>query len=96
MEQSLVKLGKIVATICFASFSTTSSAADLAQPKSEIILTVSGGIASTNADDTAVFDLDMIKELGTTSIETTTIWTTWCGSLGVLWRDCHPRLRGEP
>ena len=75
MEQSLLKLGKIAATICFASFSTTSHAADLAQPKSEIILTVSGGIASTNDNDTAVFDLDMIKELGMTSIETTTIWT---------------------
>lgn len=43
--------------------------------QSEIILTVSGGIASTNDNDTAVFDLDMIKELGMTSIETTTIWT---------------------
>lgn len=75
MEQSLIKLGKIAATICFASLSTASFAVDLSQPKSEIILTVSGAIASTNVEDTAVFDLEMVKELGATSIETTTIWT---------------------
>ena len=75
MAQSLIKLGKIAATICFASLSTASYAVDMPQPKSEIILTASGEIGASNVGETAVFDLEMIKALGAISIETTTIWT---------------------
>ena len=43
--------------------------------KGEVILTVTGSIARTNADDSAQFDLDMLKALDPVTIETTTIWT---------------------
>ncbi len=50
-------------------------AAELPVPEGEVILTVSGAIAETNMDGTAVFDLDMLKQLPESSFSTSTIWT---------------------
>ncbi|MGY3438075.1 MULTISPECIES: molybdopterin-dependent oxidoreductase [unclassified Marinovum] len=44
-------------------------------PKGDIILTVSGNIHAHNNEDTAAFDLDMLKALPTTEFTTSTIWT---------------------
>ncbi|MCR9126788.1 MAG: oxidoreductase [Rhodobacteraceae bacterium] len=47
----------------------------LPQPGGDVILTVSGDIDVTNAGNTAVFDLGMLRALGVTEIVTETIWT---------------------
>ena len=47
----------------------------LDKPSGDVILTVSGTIDATNVDDTAQFDLEMLRALPATSISTTTIWT---------------------
>lgn len=58
----------LIATLCLAS----SSAADTnAAPQGTVILTVSGAISA----ETTQFDLDMLMDIGSTDIETTTIWT---------------------
>ncbi len=49
--------------------------ASIGQPQGDVILTVSGAIGVTNVGETAQFDIDMLRELGMTQIETTTIWT---------------------
>ena len=60
--------------LVFASL-VPAGAQDLGLPQGEVILTVSGAIGTTNADDSAQFDLEMLKGLDSTIIETTTIWT---------------------
>ena len=50
-------------------------AEDFATPQSDVILTISGDIAQTNVGDTLQFDLDMLRALDDTVIETSTIWT---------------------
>ena len=44
-------------------------------PAGPIILTVSGEISVTNADDKAAFDRRLLARLPPTTIETSTIWT---------------------
>lgn len=51
------------------------AAQDLSAPSGEIILTVTGDIAARNQDDSAVFDLEMLRALGEVSFATTTPWT---------------------
>lgn len=51
------------------------AAEDLPTPKGEIILTVTGDIQVRNQDDSAVFDVDMLKSLGEVSFDTSTPWT---------------------
>lgn len=51
------------------------AAQDLPAPSGDIILTVTGDIAARNRDDSAVFDLDMLRALGEVSFATTTPWT---------------------
>lgn len=63
-----------VGLMLFAS-STMVSAADLAKPAGEVVLTVSGAIANTNGDGKAAFDLDMLKALPVTTFKTKTTWT---------------------
>lgn len=56
--------------------STTILVADtLPAPSGQVVLTVSGEIQLTNVGDTAEFDLDMLRDLERTELETTTIWT---------------------
>lgn len=50
-------------------------AQDLATPEGDVILTVSGLIDTTNAGDTAQFDLEMLEDLDKTTFETSTIWS---------------------
>ncbi len=56
-------------------FGTSATAQDLPEPSGDVILTIDGNIGVTNVDGTAQFDLDMLRELGSAEIRTTTIWT---------------------
>ncbi|MEQ8877090.1 MAG: oxidoreductase [Phycisphaerales bacterium] len=47
----------------------------LAAPQGDVVLTVSGAIGETNTDETASFDMDMLKAMPATTFETTTLWT---------------------
>ena len=51
------------------------SAQTIIDPTGPVILTVTGNVAATNTDQGAVLDLGMLEAIGTTTIETTTIWT---------------------
>jgi hypothetical protein len=51
------------------------SAEGLVAPKGEVILTVTGDLAVTNGEHSASFDEAMLRDLGTTSFHTSTIWT---------------------
>lgn len=48
----------------------------LPSPQGSILLTVTGDIAVTNSGDSAQFDLEMLKALGTIEYQTETLWTT--------------------
>lgn len=52
------------------------AAAELPQPTGDIVLTVSGNIATTNADGTAVFDQAMLDGMLQRSTKATTPWYT--------------------
>ncbi|MEO4041403.1 molybdopterin-dependent oxidoreductase [Hoeflea sp. CAU 1731] len=65
----------IAACLWISMFATAGQAAELPSPKGDVILTVSGEIGVTNRDDTAVFDLEMLKAMPEASFKTSTIWT---------------------
>ncbi len=50
-------------------------ASDLAPPTGEVLLSVTGDIANTNADGAALFDRAMLEALPSVTIQTQTIWT---------------------
>jgi len=54
---------------------STGVALTLEQPQNPVVLTVSGAVTTTNVDGTAQFDIQMLGNIDTTKIETTTIWT---------------------
>lgn len=51
------------------------AAKDLQSPSGEIILTVTGDIGATNDGENAVFDVEMLREMGEVSFSTSTPWT---------------------
>lgn len=51
------------------------AAEPLPHPAGPVVLTVTGEVGVTNAPDSAVFDLDLFSGLGTTVVDTHTIWT---------------------
>ena len=68
-----------LAVLCALSVSTMAGGAGaqeaLPAPEGPVVLTVSGDIARTNDGETAAFDMEMLRDLGTVTIETSTIWT---------------------
>lgn len=68
---------RIVIPALSAIFLSTvaATAQDLSAPTGDVILAVSGSIDTTNVGGKAAFDLEMLKALDATIIETTTIWT---------------------
>lgn len=64
----------LAAAVALVSAST-GNAQTLDMPEDTVVLTVSGAITTTNVDDTAQFDVEMLTKIDTTMIETTTIWT---------------------
>lgn len=61
--------------ICMLVVRAVALDGSLPSPKGEIVLTVTGNIARTNEGDTAVFDRQMLRDLGEVSYTTSTIWT---------------------
>lgn len=68
-------MNKLATALFILLSAATLSKADIAQPKGEVILTISGEISETNVGDTAQFDLEMLQALPSQSFTTTTIWT---------------------
>ena len=65
----------VVASILLLVGYSPLQAADLETPRGEVVLTVSGQVASTNVAETARFDMDMLHAMPRQSFTTTTIWT---------------------
>ncbi|KEP71182.1 oxidoreductase [Thioclava dalianensis] len=62
--------------LVIALASAPAMAEPLPKPTGPVLLTISGDIEITNTDEgTAAFDLAMLREIGQSEIETTTIWT---------------------
>jgi hypothetical protein len=72
-RRSFVQLAS-VAALAGAAGIRPAFAASLPQPTGKVILTMSGKIANTNKDGTAVFDQAMLEKLGTESFSTATPW----------------------
>ena len=62
----------LVAAIGFGSAAV---AQDIPLPQGDVVLTISGAVGVTNADDTLIFDRDALAALGSETFETSTIWT---------------------
>lgn len=76
----------LISLVGFAAGPVLSSA--LPQPSGRIVLTVSGAIENTNTGDLARFDRQMLEDLGTRSLTTSTSWTDGPTRFeGVLARD---------
>jgi hypothetical protein len=58
-----------------AALLSPAQAEGLAAPVGPVVLVVTGDIALTNAPGAARFDVDMLRSLGETGFETSTIWT---------------------
>ena len=67
--------GSLLALVATFLLATAASAAELARPAGEVILTVTGRIARTNADGRAEFDRAMLENLGLAKLRTWTPWT---------------------
>src|SRR4029077_21257280 len=60
----------------------------LPQPRGPVVLVITGDIARSNGPDRANFDIDMLKQIGMTSLVTATPWTEGASKFeGVLARD---------
>lgn len=71
-------------------------AGPLAAPAGDVILTVTGAIADTNAPGAAAFDLDGLMALPATTYETSTIWTEGTHRFeGVLLKDLLAAVGGK-
>jgi hypothetical protein len=69
-------LSRLAAGIVAAAlFAPAAFAQSLGSPSGDILLTVSGEIAVTNRDGTAVFDRAMLEALPVVEFTTTTTWT---------------------
>ena len=57
------------------ALATSLSAAELAAPEGDVILTVTGNIATMNTEDSAQFDMAALMAMEPTTFATTTPWT---------------------
>lgn len=64
-----------VVAMGMALVAVQAAAEDLPVPKGEIVLAVSGDISLRNQADSAVFDMEMLRDLGEVTFATTTPWT---------------------
>lgn len=78
----------LAVVFCLAFGAIARADGGLPQPKGPVVLVITGDIARSNAPDRASFDLDMLKEIGMTSLVTSTPWTEGTSKFeGVLARD---------
>lgn len=68
-------LSRSFATVALVLAATPLLAQDVVSPTGDVILTIDGSIGLRNSGDAFMFDLDMIMELPSEEIVTTTIWT---------------------
>lgn len=62
--------------LIFSAFSSSAlMAQSLAEPQTEVLLTVSGSLAATNDANSAQLDLALLESIERRTIETSTIWT---------------------
>ena len=77
------RLGLVAAVVVCAVVHVPARAGELASPKGQVILSVTGRIANTNGPMRADFDRDMLQALGEGSITTSHSWadrpTTFTG-----------------
>lgn len=66
----------VLLALCMSiSFLLPAAAAEIAKPEGPVILRVTGSGAAANVGDTVAFDLDMLRDLESRTIQTSTIWT---------------------
>lgn len=70
----------VVAAVLISAAASSAATSDataepLAAPTGEVLLTVTGDIARTNDGDTAALDIDLLRQIGSETFTTTTIWT---------------------
>ena len=77
MKLSMIALTTVCRSLAvfFLLVGSTAQAETLSMPTNEVVLTVSGQIERTNGDDSAQFDLAMLRALPRTGFSTSTIWT---------------------
>lgn len=69
------RLNTKICVLTLGSMLVCQTALALEAPKGRVILTVSGNITETNSDQGALFDREMLLELGVDSMDTGTPWT---------------------
>lgn len=69
------RLNTKICVLALGSMLVCQTALALEAPKGRVILTVSGNITETNSDQGALFDREMLLELGVDSMDTGTPWT---------------------
>ena len=74
--------------LCLVAAGIARAADPLPEPKGPVVLVITGEIARSNGPNRASFDLDMLKQIGMTSLVTSTPWTEGTSKFeGVLARD---------
>ncbi len=74
--QSFLRVASAGITLWACSAAILPAAAEtLGQPQGQVLLTVTGHISNTNAENAAQFDLEMLEALPVTKFSTTTVWT---------------------
>lgn len=69
----MLRIFSIFVAINFCA--TTAISDTVPSPTDEVLLTITGEISVTNTEDALELDLDMLRELDDSIIETSTIWT---------------------
>jgi len=78
----------LVLSLALGALTTARADVGLPQPKGPVVLVITGDIARSNGPNRASFDLDMLKQIGMTSLVTSTPWTEGTSKFeGVLARD---------
>lgn len=78
----------LAVVFCLAFGTVARADGGLPQPKGPVVLVITGDIAFSNGPNRASFDLDMLKQIGMTSLVTSTPWTEGASTFeGVLARD---------
>jgi hypothetical protein len=78
----------MAAVLCLAFGAGARADDGLPQPKGPVVLVITGDIARSNGPNRASFDIDMLKQIGMTSLVTSTPWTEGTSKFeGVLARD---------
>jgi hypothetical protein len=78
----------LAVALCLLVAGVARAADSLPQPKGPVVLVITGDIARSNGPSRANFDLDMLKQIGMTSLVTSTPWTEGTSKFeGVLARD---------